>query len=287
MEQFRYRNTRDRNTVPEFQEPHVTSNLHALSEETLSPTMMMLAPTTTMVLLLVSHLTQAQMDFFDVGRCGACVAVADELTKSKQSHDRREQMDFTLGGRIDGKGRRKGKRIEYANSEVRAMEILEKTCEPMKDYGIVEQGGRAYYHKVSGGTVTVTGKVTLGTDQNKEDGRRLKTYCDAIVEEHEDALTSALRSDDIPSFRSHLCVDVANVCSPDDVATIASDIGPEPVDDDDVVSPAGEDADPSTSSSEAGAAAAAEKMKTTKKSSSKKKKTSPTKKKKKSKSEDL
>ena len=169
-------------------------------------------------------------DFFEA-RCGACLAVADELSRATQSHDRQEFMDLELGGRIDTKGKRKAKIVEYAGSELRALEILEKTCKPMTNYGIVDQEGTAYYQKVKvDGPVTITGTVSIGSDQDKEDGRRLKTYCEALVEEHEETLTETLKTMAFPvgDYRPNLCVKTVKDCQAADVDTISKMLGPEP-----------------------------------------------------------
>ena len=60
-------------------------------------------------------------------KCTACAAVAAELGGALEAERPRNHLD--LRGRLDSKGQRYGKLIDYKVSELRFVELLENLCE--------------------------------------------------------------------------------------------------------------------------------------------------------------
>ena len=112
------------------------------------------------------------------GKCSACVAVASSLQAALELERPRVHVD--MRGRLDSKGKRYGKLIEYKVSELRFVELLEGLCDAVGEkYGL--QGG-----------IWRTGKSDGKLAQRKALRKELEGYCHRIVEEQEDLLQSAL-----------------------------------------------------------------------------------------------
>ncbi|KNA09295.1 hypothetical protein SOVF_154820 [Spinacia oleracea] len=65
-------------------------------------------------------------------KCAACHAVAKELDHGLANEKPRNHLD--LRNRLDSKGQRRGKVIDYRVSELRVVELLDGLCEKMQDY---------------------------------------------------------------------------------------------------------------------------------------------------------
>ncbi|KAH9693944.1 DUF3456 domain-containing protein [Citrus sinensis] len=65
-------------------------------------------------------------------KCGACNAVAEELERGLSKEKTRNHLD--LRHRLDSKGQREGKLIDYRVSELRVVELLDGLCDKMQDY---------------------------------------------------------------------------------------------------------------------------------------------------------
>ncbi len=135
-------------------------------------------------------------DFFDA-KCSACVSIVAELERNLELERPRQNVDLrnTLAAPSSQKGK---KVIAYEVSELRGIEVLEELCPGMDQYGIVkeENGDISFqrYNAKGAGTVKIMGSMTLGNSQFQEDRKRLQSYCDGIVEEHEDTLLEAIRA---------------------------------------------------------------------------------------------
>ncbi|GMH74048.1 hypothetical protein TL16_g06355 [Triparma laevis f. inornata] len=137
-------------------------------------------------------------DFYDA-KCSACVSVVAELERNLELEPPRQNVDLrnTLQAPT-GKDGKKKKVIAYEVSELRGVEVIEELCKGMDQYGIVRQedGMVSFqrYNAKGAGTVRIMGSMTLGSDQFQEDRKRLQSYCDALVEEHEETLLEAIRA---------------------------------------------------------------------------------------------
>merc|ERR1740115_708493 len=65
--------------------------------------------------------------------CGVCKALVKEIRRGLKRTDV-PKMNLDLRGRLDSRGKRHGKVVDYAVSESRAMDVLEGICKNMKDY---------------------------------------------------------------------------------------------------------------------------------------------------------
>ncbi|CAK7346003.1 unnamed protein product [Dovyalis caffra] len=65
-------------------------------------------------------------------KCAACNAVAEEIEYGLSNEKPRNHLD--MRHRLDSKGQRKGKVIDYRVSELRVVELLDGLCDKMQDY---------------------------------------------------------------------------------------------------------------------------------------------------------
>ena len=86
--------------------------------------------------------------------------------------------------------------LAWATSELRTLELREGICPAMEHYGVTRTDEGAYYqrHSVRGGSVHVSGSMTIGGDKYQHDRGFLRSYCDRVVEAHEEPLGEALRA---------------------------------------------------------------------------------------------
>lgn len=115
-----------------------------------------------------------------------------ELERNLETEKPRMNVDLrkTLSGPDQGKN------IDYAVSELRTLDLLEQLCPGMRNYGVAKQDdGTATFQRynVNGGSVRIGGSLTLGDDKHRVDQTRLESFCYALVEEHEDLLSEAIR----------------------------------------------------------------------------------------------
>jgi len=116
-----------------------------------------------------------------------------ELEPPRQNVDLRNTLQAPPAN-----GETKKKVIAYEVSELRGIEVLEELCVGMDQYGITkEEDGSATFQRYNAkgaGTVKIMGSMTIGSEQFHEDRKRLQTFCDSLVEKHEDDLLEAIRS---------------------------------------------------------------------------------------------
>jgi hypothetical protein len=115
-------------------------------------------------------------------KCTACAAVAAELGGALESERPRNHLD--MRGRLDSKGQRYGKLIDYKVSELRFVELLENLCEDVAS---------GYGYNVG---VWRKGPKPKGA-QGKAMRAELSGYCHRLVEEQEEALQAALYAGDL------------------------------------------------------------------------------------------
>ncbi|KAL0313877.1 UNVERIFIED_CONTAM: hypothetical protein Sangu_2232100 [Sesamum angustifolium] len=65
-------------------------------------------------------------------KCAACNAIAEELERGLLNEKPRNHLD--MRHRLDSKGQREGKLIDYRVSELRVVELLDGLCDNMQDY---------------------------------------------------------------------------------------------------------------------------------------------------------
>uniref|UniRef100_A0A2P2KWK5 Uncharacterized protein LOC107419784 n=1 Tax=Rhizophora mucronata TaxID=61149 RepID=A0A2P2KWK5_RHIMU len=121
-------------------------------------------------------------------KCAACNAVAEELEIGLSNEKPRNHLD--MRHRLDSKGQREGKLIDYRVSELRVVELLDGLCEKMQDYTLQKiDSTRQLWVKVNNWDNLTT---------NKQDARAyakdLSSYCGRLLEETEDEVSQILLS---------------------------------------------------------------------------------------------
>ena len=112
-------------------------------------------------------------------KCSACAAVATQLQSALEAERPRNHLD--MRGRLDSKGVRYGKLIDYKVSELRFVELLENLCDDVGDkFGFRD------------GSWTAGAKSAGSRAERKALRKELEGYCHRLVEAQEEALQEAL-----------------------------------------------------------------------------------------------
>ncbi|KAF7077274.1 hypothetical protein CFC21_081843 [Triticum aestivum] len=142
-------------------------------------------------------------------KCAACKAVASELEIGISSEKPRNHLD--LRNRLNSKGQREGKVIDYRVSELRIVELLDDLCDKMQDYTLQKlESGEKEWVKVPSWSSFQTDKKAAARAHSKN----LSSYCGRLLEETEDELaewikTSSAESADVSQA---LCQDISKHC---------------------------------------------------------------------------
>ena len=94
-------------------------------------------------------------------------------------------------GRLDSKGERYGKVLEFRHSELRVVELLESLCSRMGDYALwtpLTEGRAAEWVRVSGARKheEAAADTTLQGAKAKTHGREIESFCGMLVESAEE-----------------------------------------------------------------------------------------------------
>ncbi|KAJ8599005.1 hypothetical protein CTAYLR_007669 [Chrysophaeum taylorii] len=138
-------------------------------------------------------------DFYQL-KCSACCSIVAELERNLEIE--KPRMDIEIKRTIGFE--QKSKVIDYSVSELRTLELLEGLCPGMQHYGVTTQeDGTASFqrHSVGGGSVHISGTMRIGTKKYHDDRLKLQSYCEAVVEEHEDLLSEAIRAAGVANLR--------------------------------------------------------------------------------------
>merc|ERR1712146_576581 len=107
--------------------------------------------------------------------------------------------DMDLLSRLDSKGKRQGKIVNYQMSELRALEVLETLRKGMGDYRVTESRTGNYGRKHAPHWFQKMtkyhdrGKLSLPGETEKDMQRALGNFCDMLIEEYEDELAAIIR----------------------------------------------------------------------------------------------
>ncbi|CAL4890429.1 unnamed protein product [Urochloa decumbens] len=161
------------------------------------------------LLLLAAVLAAAASSASAIGdKCAACKAVAAELDIGISSEKPRNHLD--LRNRLNSKGQREGKVIDYRVSELRVVELLDGLCDKMQDYTLkkLESGEK--------GWVKVTDWNSFQTDKKaaaRAHSKNLSTFCGRLLEETEDELSEWIKtSSESENVSKALCEDISKHC---------------------------------------------------------------------------
>ena len=158
-------------------------------------------------------------------RCSACQTIAKELDKALRVEE--PQGNILLSGRMKGTGG-KQRVVSFKHSELRIIETFETLCSKrMEGYFLLGDKSWLKLNSGSANSAAVkvltgrssggSGALDVGGPKSQEYRLALRYYCDALVEEHEESMTTAIRSEVIGGFASFLCVHQAAVCTAQEV----------------------------------------------------------------------
>lgn len=162
------------------------------------------------LLLLAAIIAEVVIPASAIGdKCAACKAVAAELEIGISSEKPRNHLD--LRNRLNSKGQREGKVIDYRVSELRVVELLDGLCDKMQDYTLkkLESGEK--------GWVKVTDWNSFQTENKaaaRAHSKKLSTFCGRLLEETEDELSEWIKTTSTESeyVSKALCEDISKHC---------------------------------------------------------------------------
>uniref|UniRef100_A0A0E0JUP1 DUF3456 domain-containing protein n=1 Tax=Oryza punctata TaxID=4537 RepID=A0A0E0JUP1_ORYPU len=153
-------------------------------------------------------------------KCAACKAVAAELEIGISSEKPRNHLD--LRNRLNSKGQREGKVIDYRVSELRVVELLDGLCDKMQDYTLQKlESGEKGWVKVADWNSFKTEKKAAARAHSKN----LSSFCGRLLEETEDELAEWIKTSSAESgnVSSALCEDISKHCQSTSATTEIDD----------------------------------------------------------------
>lgn len=144
-----------------------------------------------------------------VDKCGACNAVAGELEIGLSKEKPRNHLD--MRHRLDSRGQREGKVIDYRVSELRVVELLDGLCESMQDYTLMKlDSGEKGWAKVKNWDDIKTDKP-----EARAHSKNLSSFCGRLLEETEDELAELIKQGSVQpgGVSKALCQDLSKHCS--------------------------------------------------------------------------
>ncbi|KAJ0234736.1 hypothetical protein HA466_0271060 [Hirschfeldia incana] len=141
-------------------------------------------------------------------KCAACNAVAEELESQLLKEKPRNHLD--LRNRLNSKGQREGKVIDYRMSDLRVVDLLDGLCDRMQDYTLqkVESKNSEWVKVESFDNLT-------NKQEAKAHANDISTYCGRLLEETEDELAEVIKNGSLKvgDARKVLCQTLSNHCS--------------------------------------------------------------------------
>ncbi|KAF7817690.1 protein canopy-1 [Senna tora] len=142
-------------------------------------------------------------------KCVACKAVAEELEHGLSNERPRNHLD--MRHRLDSKGQRKGKVIDYRVSELRVVELLDGLCEKMQDYTLKKIDSNKYeWFKVSSWD-----NLTINKQEARAYSKDISSYCGRLLEQTEDELAELIKNGSVKvgDVSKVLCQDLSKHCN--------------------------------------------------------------------------
>ncbi|RDX99919.1 Protein canopy-1, partial [Mucuna pruriens] len=132
-------------------------------------------------------------------KCAACKAVAE-----------RPRNHLDMRHRLDSKGQREGKLIDYRVSELRVVELLDDLCEKMQDYTLKKDRNTHEWFKVDSWD-----NLTTNKQEARAYSKHISSYCGRLLEETEDELAELIKkgSVEVGDVSKVLCQDLSKHCS--------------------------------------------------------------------------
>jgi len=146
------------------------------------------------------------------------VLVQAELAHRLSKERPRNHID--VRHRLDKDGKRYGKVIDFAQSELRVSELLDDLCDTMSNYHLSSHDRDEGESNPDEQRWILSSEVPPDQRPNvhliKEQQRVLKNICGDIISSWEDELSKGLRSGTVTadSVKNFLCQEVSRLCKP-------------------------------------------------------------------------
>ncbi|CAM6120980.1 unnamed protein product [Calypogeia fissa] len=143
-------------------------------------------------------------------KCLACQSVAEQIELGLANESPRNHLD--LRDRLDSKGQREGKVINYKVSELRVVELLDGLCAKFKSYTLQKgDTGREEWIKVKSENLSAPER-----QQAETYSKELVSYCGRLMETTDDELTSKIQKGDLKAgdVEAVLCMELSRHCKP-------------------------------------------------------------------------
>ncbi|KAJ9470418.1 hypothetical protein DIPPA_01559 [Diplonema papillatum] len=154
-------------------------------------------------------------------KCSACRAIAKEMVEKKKKHLEQEkqpiQVSHRLGtGKWDPHGDGGVKKMDYANSEILAIETIEGLCDSFPSYFIREVDGERVFTTDSDAGASSAAYVSSEKQIFSDVKKTLQFYCEQLVGDNDEEAHALVMAEklDLPRFEEGLCEKIDNVCSP-------------------------------------------------------------------------
>lgn len=145
-------------------------------------------------------------------QCSACKAVMFEIGE-KMNESAKIRSSYKIGHRLDVHNRKKFQ--DYESSELRAIEITESVCSK-------SLGGYNLKHDVDGARIISKNNSLKAArfygrsdrDELEEVGSRLKDFCNGVMDEHDEAVVAAIKTErQFDGLVSRICDKELRVCA--------------------------------------------------------------------------
>ncbi|KAJ8772801.1 hypothetical protein K2173_027978 [Erythroxylum novogranatense] len=113
--------------------------------------------------------------------------------------------------RLDSKGQREGKLIDYRVSELRVVELLDGLCEKMQDYTLQKIDSKTHLWT----KVYNWDNLTTNKQEARAYSKDLSSYCGRLLEETEDELSDLIKEGSVKvgGVSKVLCQDLSKHCT--------------------------------------------------------------------------
>ncbi|PWA42168.1 hypothetical protein CTI12_AA548070 [Artemisia annua] len=141
-------------------------------------------------------------------KCAACNAVAEELELGIIKEKPRNHLD--MRHRLDSKGQREGKVIDYRVSDLRVVDLLDGLCDKMQDYTLQKiDSNKKTWIKVDDWD-----DITSNKQEARAHSKEISSYCGRLLEETEDELAEQIKKGSVKvgEVSKVLCQDLSQHC---------------------------------------------------------------------------
>ncbi|KAI3734480.1 hypothetical protein L6452_13950 [Arctium lappa] len=141
-------------------------------------------------------------------KCAACNAVAEELELGMMKEKPKNHLD--MRHRLDSKGQRRGKVIDYRTSELRVVDLLDGLCDKMQDYTLQKMDStEKVWIKVDSWD-----DITSNKQESRAYSKEISSYCGRLLEDTEDELAELIMKGSVKvgEVSKVLCHDLSKHC---------------------------------------------------------------------------